>query len=259
MASAGNNFSGSEKMKHGTGMKESPQEHVMMGDSSLIGMDVAKRVDRTCKRMRWCPIWWGHSWCTTTKTECLVQLLSISYPPTSFCVASLPKGVGHRPSMSIALTCCAMFIAFKRMLINRKVGSIWQWWPSFQENPTEPLPKPAYIRQYTSSVVFVHGLDSSFWNSWYGLGWSGFAILYVFICPFFGFNITPKKLEMIACSTFFFGRFVRGGNSWQTLTIPTPGTKRWTEMSPSWDTQAAEVEQAFDPTYPQTVMRRLNA
>ena len=42
---------GSEKMKHGTGMKESPQEHVM-GDSSLIGMDVAKRVDRTCKRMR---------------------------------------------------------------------------------------------------------------------------------------------------------------------------------------------------------------
>ncbi len=55
MASTGSNFSdleGSEKMKHGTGMKESPQEHVMMGDSSLIGMDVAKRVDRTCKRMR---------------------------------------------------------------------------------------------------------------------------------------------------------------------------------------------------------------
>lgn len=32
----------------------------------------------------------------------------------------------------------------------------------FKESNREPLPKPAYIMQYTSSVIFVHSLDSGF-------------------------------------------------------------------------------------------------
>ena len=231
-------------------MKESPQ-HGMTGDSSLIGVDVAKRVDRKCKRMRWCAIWRGHSGCTTTKTECLVQLLSISYPPTSFCVASLPKGVGHGPSMSIVLTCWAMFIAFKRMLINRKVGSIWQWliwegqtWPSFLKNPTEsrflnlPISCNTPVRSF-SCIVWIRASK----NSGYGLGWSGFAI-----CSFFlGVYIHPKKAQNDGLFNFFCD------SSLPPVLLPPPGS------SIVGYVEATEVEQACDPTSPQTVMQRLNA
>ena len=198
-------------------MKESPQ-HGMMGDSSLIGMDVAKRVDRKCKRMRWCAIWRGHSGCTTTKTECLVQLLSISYPPTSFCVASLPKGVGHGPSMSIVLTCWAMFIAFKRMLINRKVGSIWQWliwegqtWPSFLKNPTQsrflnlPISCNTPVRSF-SCMVWIRASKTL------GMAWDDQGFLYVAF--FWGFTSTQKSSNDGLFSFFFaIHRFLRDASS----------------------------------------------